>query len=278
VAASVRRTLWLVRAWLRRRGWLPPVVLPAGVRVTTYNIGRGARGDRGARSTTLDRVAATVAAERPDVVALQEIHEPDLPVIVEALRRDHDLGYHATFGAALTAEAMAALVDRARGRPGFDEAFYADRASAFGVALLSRTPLADVRVEELPGKGERRIALVARTELAGVPSTVIATHLATMSRAAVRAEQTRAVLALAAAAPGPVVLAGDLNQEPADVAAALATSHAALAPATDPDAPTLGRRTIDHVLVGPGVVARGAKVGEAGVSDHRPVTVTLDVG
>lgn len=274
----VHRTLWLVRAWLRRRGLLPPEVLPSGARLTTYNIGRGARGDRGARSTTLDRVAATIAAERPDVVALQELHEPDLPVIVEALRRHHDLEYHATFGAALTAEAMGAVVERARGRADFDEAFYADRVSAFGVAVLSRTPLADVRVETLPGAGERRIALVVRTELGGLASTVIATHVATMSKAAVRDEQTKAVLALAAAAPGPVVVAGDLNQEPSDVAAALATSNAALAPATDPDAPTLGRRTIDHVLVGPGVVARGAKVGDPGVSDHRPVTVALDVG
>ncbi|HEV7721484.1 MAG TPA: endonuclease/exonuclease/phosphatase family protein [Iamia sp.] len=276
--APLRRALWLARNRLRHRGILSPEVLPTGVRLTTYNIGRGARGDRGARSTTLDRVAATIAAERPDVVALQEIHEPDLPVIVDALRRHHDLDYHAAFGAALTAEAMAALVERARTRPGFDEAFYADRTSAFGVAVLSRTPLDDVRVEVLPGAGERRIAVVARTTLAGLASTVIATHLATVSAAAVRDEQTRAVLALAAAARGPVVVAGDLNQEPADVAATLATSHAALAAATDPDVPTLGRRTIDHVLVGPGVVARGAKVGEAGVSDHRPVTVALTLG
>lgn len=277
-AASVRRALWLVRAWLRRRGWLPPEVLPPGVRVTTYNIGRGAPGDRGARAATLDRVAATVAAERPDVVALQEVHEADLPVIAAHLRDDHDLLYETCFAAALDTEAMAAVVGRARLRAGFDDAFWADRGSAFGVALLSRAPLTDVEVVELPGSGERRVALRARTELAGVAVTVVATHLATARRSAEQRDQTRALAALVATVEGPVVVAGDLNQEAAAVAATLAGTGTRLRPATDPDAPTLGTRTIDHVLVSPEVEARGAKVGEEGVSDHRPVTVALALG
>ena len=114
--------------------------------------------------------------------------------------------------------------------------------------------------------------------LADVPTTVIATHVATLSKAAVRDEQTRAVLALAAAAPGPVVVAGDLNQEPADVAAALAVSHAALAPATDPGVPTLGPARHRPRPRRPRRGGRGAKVGEPGVSDHRPVTVALTLG
>jgi endonuclease/exonuclease/phosphatase family metal-dependent hydrolase len=256
----VRRTLWLVRAWLRRRGWLPPEVLPAGARLTTYNIGRGAK-VKGARPGTLDRVAATV---RPDVVALQEVHEPDVAVIAGFLRDDHDLGYHHVFAETVAAEVFAGRRSR-------------DRVGAYGIALLSREPLAPVRVEVLPGKGERRVALIARTALAGTEVTVVATHLATATTALRRGGQTRRVLELAAAEPGPVVVAGDLNQEPGSVDAALREVGSDLVPAGDPGAPTFGTSVIDHVLVGPGLVAVGAVVGEAGVSDHRPLTVALRV-
>jgi endonuclease/exonuclease/phosphatase family metal-dependent hydrolase len=261
--AHVRRVLWLVRAWLRRRGWLAPEVLPAGPRLTTYNIGRGAR-TKGARSTTLDRVAATIATERPDIVALQEVHEPDVPVVVAFLRDAHDLAYHHTFGEALSAQEIA----RRRLR---------DRVGAYGAALLSREPLAEVRVERLPGAGEPRVAIVARTALAGTEVTVVVTHVDTKAHAARRDEQTRAVLRLAAARPGPVVVAGDLNQEPGTVASALAATGSDLVRAGDPDAPTLGTWVIDHVLVGPGLTAVGSKVGDPGVSDHRPLTVAMRV-
>lgn len=279
---TVRRAWARARAALRRRGWLAPEVLPAGSRITTYNIGRGARGPKGARSGTLDAVAATIAEERPDVVALQEVHEPDVAAIAAALRSAHDLPVHHVFGPALDAEAMEAVVRRARkkadhdGTP-FDEAFYRDRVGAFGVALLSRAPLADVRVVRLPGEGEARVALVARTEVEGSDVTVVVTHLATAAHAATRDAQTRAVLALAARVDGPVVLAGDLNQEPDEVAAARRATPEArrLVPATHPDHPTLGGRTIDHVLVDDGTVVVGAKVGDPGVSDHAPVTVAV---
>lgn len=271
-----RRGVRSLVLWLRGRRLLPPDVLPAGARLTTYNIGRGARGGKGARSTTLDAVAATLAAERPDVVALQEVHEPDVAVIAAALAEHHDLAYDHVFAASLTAEDMEGRITAAASRPGHDEAFWADRRSAFGVAVLSRAPLVDVRVERLPGRGEPRVALVARTEVAGTGLTVVATHLATASKPAARDEQTRAVLALAGAVDGPVVVAGDLNQEPAEVAAALgAAAGRALVLATDPHTPTLGLRAIDHVLVGPGVTVAGTTVGDRGVSDHRPVTVAL---
>lgn len=278
----VKRVLRAVVLALRSRGLLAPTALPAGVRLTTYNIGRGAKGDKGARAATLDRVAATIADERPDVVALQELHEPDVPVIVAALRHAHGLDYHAEFAASLTAEAMQSRVAKARAGEDFDEAFWAGRDSAFGVALLSRAPLEEVRVERLPGSGEPRVALIARTDADGRAVTVIATHLATATRRAERDEQTHAVVELAEAVDGPVVLAGDLNQEPDEVAAVLAARTASLGArvgsllaATDPATPTLGLRAIDHVLVGGDVTVVGATVGDRGVSDHRPVTVAL---
>jgi endonuclease/exonuclease/phosphatase family metal-dependent hydrolase len=240
---------------------LPPEVLPPGPRVTTYNIGRGAK-VRGAREHTLDRVATTIAVERPDVVALQEVHRPDVPAIVGFLADRHDLVYEHVFGETIPAEEIA----RRR---------YAGRVGAYGVALLARRPLDDVRVVRLPGGGEARVAVVARTSVGGVDATVIATHVDTGARPGRRDTQTRAVLTLADEVAGPVVVLGDLNQEPSTVAASLAAVGSSLVRAGDPDAPTLGLWTIDHVLVGGGLQAVGAKVGEAGVSDHRPLTVAL---
>lgn len=275
----LRRARWRAAHALRRWRLLPPAVLPPGARLTTYNIGRGAR-PRGARATTLDRVAATIASERPDVVALQEVHAPDVAVIVAALATEHDLTYHHSFGEAVTAPQIARRMELFRSRAGMDREWVAGRVGGYGVALLSLRPLAEVRVERLPGTGEPRVAIVARTELArarpaGVEATLVVTHVDTKAHAARRDAQTRAVLALAAAAPPPVLVAGDLNQEPGTVAAALAACGSDLVPAGDPDAPTLGPWVIDHVLVGPGLVAVGAKVGDAGVSDHRPLTVAL---
>lgn len=272
-----RRLLGGLARWLRRRSVLAPPVLPAGARLTTYNIGRGAKGARGARVATLGTVAATIAAERPDVVCLQEVHEPDVGVIVDALAAEHDLTYEAHFVATVTAERMAAKVAKARTRDDFDTAFWDGRDTAYGIALLSRSPLVEVRDERLPGDGEPRFAIVARTAMDGSEVTVIATHVAVAEKAAERDAQTAAVLGLAASAStdGPVVVAGDLNQDSGDVTKAL-RNHPELSPATDPAVPTLGPlRAIDHVLVGPGVTVAGALVGDRGVSDHNPVTVSL---
>lgn len=270
-----RRLLRGLARWLRRRRVLAPAVLPAGARLTTYNIGRGAKGARGARVATLGKVAATVAAERPDVVCLQEVHEPDVGVMVAALAAEHDLAYEAHFVATVPAAKMAAKVDKARARDDFDVTFWEGRDTAYGIALLSRAPLVDVRDERLPGDGEPRFAIVARTAMEGTEVTVIATHVAVAEKAAERDLQTAAVLALAGEVDGPVVVAGDLNQDSGDVTRAL-RNHPGLTPATDPTVPTLGPlRAIDHVLVGPGVTVAGALVGDRGVSDHNPVTVSL---
>lgn len=282
--ARVRAALLRVRGWLRGQvrdaGWMAREDLPDGARLTTYNIGRGAKGSKGACFATLGAVADTIALERPDVVVLQEVHEGDVPVLVDHLRTGHDLDFQARFAGSLSAEDMVRVAERARARAltsgsTFDADHYADRHSAFGLAVLSRHPLTDVDVVRLPGGGEARIALVARTRLGDDEVTVVATHLATARNAERRDEQTRALLALAAGLPGRVIVAGDLNQGPEDVAAALAETGSALVVANDADEPTLGVRTIDHVLVGPGLEAVASRVGDEGVSDHRPVTVVL---
>lgn len=254
--------------------------LPDGPRITTYNIGRGAKGAKGACFATLGAVAETIAGERAEIVALQEVHEGDVPVLLDHLRNEHGIDYHARFGGSLSADAMVEVAERARvralaGGSVFDAEHYADRHSAFGLALLSRAPLTDVEVIRLPGGGEPRVVLSARTRLGPVEVTVLGTHLATARNAERRDLQTRALLDHAADIDGPVVVAGDLNQAPDDLASSLTAAGSRLAPGNDADEPTFGTRVIDHVLVGPGLAAVASRVGDEGVSDHRPVTVVL---
>src|SRR5690606_1056219 len=123
-----------------------------------------------------------------------------------------------------------------------------DRRSAYGIATLSLAAITDAAVHRLGGGGEPRVALVTRTALRSRPVTVVGTHLATRRTGArgpgpsTRDLQTREVLALAAGLEGPVVVAGDLNQEPGELAANLAAAGSDLVVASDPDDPTLGGR------------------------------------
>jgi endonuclease/exonuclease/phosphatase family metal-dependent hydrolase len=91
-----------------------------------------------------------------------------------------------------------------------------------GNAILSTVPLSDPVAIELPGNGQRRVAVMATLELAvdgcSVPFSVGAAHLATLGpprtlwlfgAAAMRRTQARS---LAAALPsGPMILGADLN-------------------------------------------------------------------
>ena len=274
-----------IESWLRDLDLVAGAPLPDGPRATTYNIGRGVRGRKGATHATLDRVAATIATDRPDVVGLQEVHEHDLPVLRRLLAREHGLGYEVAFGPALTLEGMGAVARRQqlRAAGSFDEAHYADRRSAYGVAVLSLAPIRQVLRHRLPGPGEPRVAVVAVTRMGRWPVRVVVTHVSTARVGAgrpgplVRDVQTRRVLALAASHPAPVVVLADLNQDPPTLAANVEAAGVRdrLALVSDPDDPTLGGHTIDFVLASPSLPVVGRKVGHRGVSDHRPVTVAF---
>jgi endonuclease/exonuclease/phosphatase family metal-dependent hydrolase len=92
-------------------------------------------------------------------------------------------------------------------------------AAWFGLALLSRHPLADVRRIELPTpedalfererKAGRFVALVARVLHPRRPFTAVVTHLDVHSSPAARAEQMRVTLDVVP--DGAAILAGDLN-------------------------------------------------------------------
>ena len=133
------------------------LVSSSPARVLNFNIGRGAVGPRwgasppGATFERLDEVAEVVARTGPELVALQEVHEGDVPELLRLLDRRADLAFDGAFAPALPAEhpKLARLPDPTRRSP-------------FGLALLSASPITPERVVPLPSDGkEDRVAQVA---------------------------------------------------------------------------------------------------------------------
>ncbi|HZD37445.1 MAG TPA: endonuclease/exonuclease/phosphatase family protein [Actinomycetes bacterium] len=156
---------------------------------------------------------------------------------------------------------------------------------AYGIALLSRVEPESVTPVPLPpprGRGEPRVALVARIALAGGPLTVAATHLSFMPRSAVR--QLRWLQRRLEAEPAPRLLLGDLNL---CLPMVLASSRRGWRPLarghTFPNRPpgsARGSVQIDHVLASGGdrLRVRRSRVAAGPISDHRALVVDLEVG
>lgn len=101
-----------------------------------------------------------------------------------------------------------------------------NRESLFGIALLSRWPVDDVRVVELPGPEGlhfdrermvgRQVALIATIDRPGAPFVAVNLHLSVHVTRADRAAQMRTVLEALRREKRPVALAGDFNSHTFD--------------------------------------------------------------
>ena len=254
------------------------------MRLATFNIlhGRSLADDR----VDLDRFAAAITDLDADVLALQEV-DRDQP-------RSHlsDL-------TAVAAEAMGAVAHRfvaaIAGTPGatWMAATGAEQpgTAAYGVALLSRHPVADWQVVRLPTvpfrfplwlREPRKLIVVneePRTAVVGVVQapegavTVVNTHLSFVPGwNRVQLNRLRRDLT---AFPGPLVLMGDLNMTPPSPATV--TGYRTLAaegtfPVQTPD------RQLDHVLLRGeiGTVTR-TESREMPLSDHRALLVDVEL-
>ena len=254
------------------------------MRVATFNILHGAVPGRDGIDP--DLLAESIGSLDVDLLGLQEVdrNQPrsagaDLTVVAAQAMgaRDH------RFVAAL-AGTPDALWTAATGSEQPDTA-------AYGVAFLSRYPVADWRVVRLPrapvplphrfhGRrgvalvhDEARVALVAEVEAPGGPVRVVTTHLSFLPLW--NGVQLRHLRQSAGNGSGPTLLLGDLNMGPARAARITGMRSLASAvtfPAHEP------ANQIDHVLGRGQVRSSGGRAVRLPVSDHRALVAEVELG
>lgn len=213
---------------------------PADMRVATFNV-HHCEGLDG--TVDVARVAAVVRRTGAEVVALQE-----LDMGMERTGFTNQPGELAA-ATGLTVE-FHSLLRRGDGR--------------YGIALAAPERL-DSEMVPLPrlAREEPRGAVVARHR--GI--TIVGTHLS-RSRAA-RGAQIEALVALAARVEPPVVLMGDLNQTRGGLGALAAAGFRS-------PARWLWSRSIDHILVGPGLRSTSPQRLRTRASDHAAVVAEVE--
>ena len=216
------------------------------MRIATWNVQHGRRPDGEVDVALVARCCVALGA---DVLGLQEV----------------DVG---TARSGLTD--LPAEVGRATGMAwAFAPAITLKGGGRYGNALLVRGSIIDLDVLELPGRGEPRVALLARAEVDGAGLSVACCHL---GLAGVAEEQLPVVTAALADRPPPRMLLGDLNLPPERIDVAgldLVDRGGPTFPAFRP------RVRIDHVALA-GLLPDAVVVPELPVSDHRPLVVEVD--
>jgi len=227
--ARLQALLTPIRTWSPERDG-EPMRNGDRLRVLHWNLEHGNRFDAIVRA--LETHPALAGA---DLVTLNEVdlgmaRSGNRDVARELAAR---LGLHAAWGAL--------FLESTRGRD--DDALHAaphDNAeSLFGLAILSRWPLANARLVPLPGPERllferermtgRFVALVCDVAHPTWPFVAATVHLEVHRTRAHRAAQMRRVLEALAGESRPVVLAGDWNTHTFDRGEAHATMEAAVA-------------------------------------------------
>jgi endonuclease/exonuclease/phosphatase family metal-dependent hydrolase len=252
------------------------------MRVATFNILHGRTVGDGVNP---QRLWDCVRRLDPDVLALQEV-DCDQP------RSDR------TDLTAVAAEAMGAVEHRfvaaISGTPGATWMAATGNeqpgTAAYGIALLSRYPVASWQVVRLPRipmrfpmylpgpdrvmvvNEEPRAAVIAQLHTPVGGLTVVNTHLSFVP--GWNRRQLRRLIHDLRGFPGPRLLIGDLNMTPRAVrrwSGMRALAVAATFPAETPD------RQLDHILTDDDRLRSGATEAELmSISDHRPLVVNLD--
>ncbi|WP_229874500.1 endonuclease/exonuclease/phosphatase family protein [Amycolatopsis deserti] len=243
---------------------------PTKLTVASYNIHAGAGQDG---VFDLARTAAAVRDLRADVVGLQEVDvhwDARSQYRDEATELARALDMHVFF---------APIYDLDPPAPGAPRRQY-------GVAVLSRFPILAARNLEItrlstltpdatpaPAPGFAEVTVAAH----GGPVRVYTTHLDYRADPAVRRAQVADMLAVLDRLPGPEILTGDFNAEPA--APELAPLWTDLTDA-DPRAGTYPAaepvKRIDFVTTSRDFATRSARTVATTASDHRPVVAELD--
>lgn len=250
------KILLLISALLFPVGFSAAAETPVSLKVFCWNIHHGSGADDG---VDLERIAAVIRGQNPDVVMLQEVDKNctrtgkvDQPAELARLT-----GMKQVFGKAMDFQ-----------------------GGEYGQALLSRFPLSNLKIHRLPGEGEPRIAVsvVADTPLG--PVMIATIHLDHKDPATRDKQAEVASAALLEATAGPIVLAGDFNAV-ADTKTLAVFKQApwsvvekAPPSGTHPaDKPTV---EIDFTIVrGLRVEKPAIVLAEPAASDHRPTLTTV---
>ena len=239
----------------------PRLARPTPVTILSYNVKHGVGMDG---VLDLERAAAVIRAQDPDVVVLQEI----------------DVGCGRSDGvdqarrlAELCGEDM-----RAEFGPFMDF-----DGGQYGMAILSRLPITAVHNRRLPDGAEPRTALEVRVQCGAVGPTLIVTGVHLYRTEAERLHQAELLLDLYEDEELPVLLVGDFNSQRGDAVMTRLeeefTNPAKQGPAGTFPAP-LPVREIDFVLLRPAArfeITAHRVVDEPMASDHRPVRIDLEV-
>ncbi len=234
----------------------PPDARPP-LRVLCYNIHHGEGTDG---KVDLPRLAAVIRAANPDLVALQEVDDRTRRTggVDQTAELRRLTGLHGRFGKQIDYE-----------------------GGGYGQAILSRFPIADLKIYRLPGVPEReqRMALEARIDIDGRMVSFVSTHLHHQSEA-FREQQAAKLNELFGAGDHAVILAGDFNATgdsmPLTVLARQWEVVGSGAPlATFPSAEPV--KQIDFVLFRRGQfrVIDVKVLNEPVASDHRPVLAVI---
>jgi endonuclease/exonuclease/phosphatase family metal-dependent hydrolase len=190
----------------------PPPGEPGRVQLVQWNIEHGNWYEQVERALLTDPGLANA-----DVLTFDEIDLGCARAANRDVARDlaSALGRHAAW-APLYLETTVGRDDDPRMAAG-----RANEEGLFGVAVLSRWPIGETRVVELPSPQRlqfdvermygRHVALIAEIGRPGAPFVAVAAHLEVHRTRGHRAEQVRRIVAALAGEKRPVVLAGDFN-------------------------------------------------------------------
>lgn len=233
-----------------------PLTKQTKLRAATYNIRHGKGMDD---KLDFDRSTAAIRALKADIIALQEVDDRTkrcggLNQVAELGRR---LNMHPAYGSFMS----------------YDGGWY-------GLALLSRYPLVNVRPLRLPDGNEPRVALIVDIRLPnGEVVTAVNVHFDWVQNDGFRFAQATMVRDAVAKLPHPAILMGDFNDLPGSRTMNLFTSAftevakgAFTFPASEPV------KEIDYIFVTPSSrwkFGRAKVVTEKLASDHRPVVTDL---
>jgi endonuclease/exonuclease/phosphatase family metal-dependent hydrolase len=228
------------------------------IRVLTYNIKHGHGNDN---NVDLDRIAAVIRRLNPDVVALQEIDNK--------VQRSGNI------------DEPAALASLTGLRHSAFSKFFDYQNGEYGMAIISRYPLTDVNDLRLPDGAEPRTSLIATVES---PRRFRLANVHLYQTEEQRLAQSKTLLEFLDDRPDlPCIIAGDFNSRPDSPVLKLFSDWTIPDKGGDhftfpSDRPSI---EIDFVMLRPGSAFKVREVDvihEPVASDHRPLTIDLELG